>query len=171
MKAITILLGTLAAAAALSSGAKSASAHTVEHVEGKKWIVHCDDGSAFTFGGSEEGAVEVAGLLCPPPPPPPPLASATGSVGVRVVPDAETVVTTDRRGRAALKPGAAAVLAFRGYPPHGYPCLGCEPCPGNPTEFCDIVGIRMHPGALGAGWRKTADGRVRRELRILPDRR
>lgn len=26
------------------------------------------------------------------------------------------------------------------YPPHGYPCLGCAPCPGNPTEFCDTIG-------------------------------
>lgn len=27
--------------------------------------------------------------------------------------------------------------AGKTYPPHGYPCLGCEPCP--PNTFCDIV--------------------------------
>jgi len=27
----------------------------------------------------------------------------------------------------------------KGYPPHGYPCLGCKPCPPPDDAFCDIV--------------------------------
>lgn len=35
---------------------------------------------------------------------------------------------------------ATTPVQARRYPPHGYPCLGCAPCPGNPTEFCDTTG-------------------------------
>jgi hypothetical protein len=27
--------------------------------------------------------------------------------------------------------------AVETYPPHGYPCLGCHPCPGEVGEYCD----------------------------------
>ena len=30
-------------------------------------------------------------------------------------------------------------LKAKGYPPKGYPCLGCEPCPPPAGAFCDIV--------------------------------
>ncbi len=47
----------------------------------------------------------------------------------------------------------------KGYPPHGYPCLGCAPCPGNPTEFCDINNLKSaspslkpHPDAFDLGY-------------------
>lgn len=38
---------------------------------------------------------------------------------------------------SSLTPSLA--LAAKTYPPHGYPCLGCAPCPGsNPVEYCDL---------------------------------
>jgi hypothetical protein len=49
--------------------------------------------------------------------------------------------------------------AAKGYPPHGYPCLCCVPCPGNPTEFCDIDNkksasstLKPHPDAFEIGY-------------------
>jgi hypothetical protein len=33
------------------------------------------------------------------------------------------------------EPGMQSVV--QSYPPKGYPCLGCHPCAGNTTEFCD----------------------------------
>lgn len=45
---------------------------------------------------------------------------------------------------------------IKGYPPKGYPCLGCQPCPGNPSEFCDIQNnnttLQPHPEALKLGY-------------------
>lgn len=32
-------------------------------------------------------------------------------------------------------PGIQSVIVA--YPPHGYPCLGCHPCVGNTTQYCD----------------------------------
>lgn len=50
------------------------------------------------------------------------------------------------------------------YPPNCYPCLGCEPCPGNPSEYCDTVWNsislpRVHPEAESAGFR-FCEGRM-----------
>jgi len=42
---------------------------------------------------------------------------------------------------------------IKGYPPHGYPCLGCEPCKPltNPVEYCDNNNrnsLNPHPNAF-----------------------
>lgn len=134
------------------------------HLEGNKWAIICNDGSGFTFGGSAEGAAEVATLMCP--------------GGARVSPGTGWVITYSLlqkfdRGLLAETPagggrptgltGRVATAAFRGYPPHGYPCLGCEPCPGNPTEFCSTtVAMQVHPAAARAGFVLAAGGRLAR---------
>lgn len=58
-----------------------------------------------------------------------------------------------------LSTDPASSSKLKGYPPHGYPCLGCAPCPGNPTEFCDIINaakvqepLKPHPSALELGY-------------------
>lgn len=65
----------------------------------------------------------------------------------------------------AQKGGASSPQSLRrGYPPHGYPCLGCAPCPGNPTEYCSTVpteratggqvasSLTPHPDAVDLGY-------------------
>ncbi|MFN3515758.1 MAG: hypothetical protein ACK4YM_01195 [Novosphingobium sp.] len=50
--------------------ASTADAHRVVHVEGKLYVIICDNnGGNFTFSGSAGGASEAAGLLCPMAPP------------------------------------------------------------------------------------------------------
>lgn len=43
-----------------------------------------------------------------------------------------------------------------GYPPHGYPCLGCAPCvpATNPVSYCDVTATKLspHPDALALGF-------------------
>jgi hypothetical protein len=51
------------------------------------------------------------------------------------------------------------------YPPKCYPCLGCAPCPGRPTEYCDIVWAaifnpRVNPDALAANTYALCNGRL-----------
>ena len=67
-----------------------------------------------------------------------------------------TRTTTDAPG--------GTMTAAKGYPPKGYPCLGCVPCPGNSKEFCDVennkadaasremVAFKPHPQALELGY-------------------
>jgi hypothetical protein len=42
----------------------AAYAHTVYQLQGNQWAIICDNGTGYSFSGSAEGAVEVAGLLC-----------------------------------------------------------------------------------------------------------
>lgn len=43
-------------------------------------------------------------------------------------------------------------LKAKGYPPKGYPCLGCEPCPPPAGAFCDVVwNKRSAPGRTSSG--------------------
>lgn len=43
-----------------------AQAHRIVHVQGNLYVIVCDNnGGAFTFSGSQQGAGDVAGLLCP----------------------------------------------------------------------------------------------------------
>ena len=45
---------------------------------------------------------------------------------------------------------------MKGYPPHGYPCLGCAPCvpATNPVSYCDNTAAKLtpHPDALSLGF-------------------
>lgn len=42
-----------------------AAAHKIVHVKDKLYVIVCDSGAAFTYSGSQSGAGEVAGLMCP----------------------------------------------------------------------------------------------------------
>ena len=146
-----------------------ADAHRVYQLQGTQWAIICDNGTGYSFSGSATGAGEVAGLLCGP--------TGThlvspGGGGVKAdvgitrgeLLRADRFVTKGANGRFSLTGagagGGQGNLAFKGYPPHGYPCLGCAPCPGsNPVEYCDITAI-MHPGAAAAGWRVNEQGRI-----------
>lgn len=163
MKRLLLLVATL-----LAVTHSPAAAARIYHIVGNIWVIVCDSGPAFTFGGSAQGASDVAGLLCP--------------GGAIVTPGGTTLVmyqelqmveglflrdsaTRDEPPRR----GAGMTSEFPGYPPNGYPCLGCEPCPGNPTEFCSTThAMYVHPLARLAGYQITAGGRLRR---TAPDRR
>lgn len=135
------------------------------HLEGNKWAIVCDDGTAFTFGGSAEGAAEVATILCPGGSRVEPGSGGwviTFSLLERFDRDRLTAVTAGG-GRQTEVTGRVVTAAFRGYPPHGYPCLGCEPCPGNPTEFCSTTfAMQVHPAAARAGFVLAPGGRLAR---------
>lgn len=152
----------VAALAAAFVAPSMASAHTIYQLQGNQWAIICDNGSGFSFSGSQGGATEVAGLLCGEA-----VVNPGGGTGISV----GTLAPADRYVRrhgenryTLLSPlgGSGGPAAFAGYPPHGYPCLGCEPCPGNPTEFCDTTGVALqaHPDARKAGWVVGDSGRL-----------
>lgn len=127
-----------------------------------RWAIMCETGVTAVFNGTPEGAAEAAEIIC----------ESVGYAGPR----GQTVLTY-----GLLQP-AVAVLAgngswrgdahaaglaagrergFRGYPPRGYPCIGCEPCPGRPAEFCSTgIAMQVHPEAARAGYQVTAGGRL-----------
>jgi hypothetical protein len=39
-------------------------AHKIYPLQGNQWAIICDDGTGYSFSGSEQGATDVAGLLC-----------------------------------------------------------------------------------------------------------
>lgn len=46
--------------------AAPAQAHRIVHVEGSLYVIMCDNnGGNFTFNGSQQGAGDVAGMICP----------------------------------------------------------------------------------------------------------
>lgn len=46
--------------------ATPALAHRIIHVEGSLYVIICDNnGGNFTFNGSQQGAGDVAGIICP----------------------------------------------------------------------------------------------------------
>lgn len=57
-----VLASTLLAAIA----AAPAAAHQIYQLQGNQWAIICDDGSGYSFSGSQNGAIEVSGLLCGP---------------------------------------------------------------------------------------------------------
>ncbi|HST63297.1 MAG TPA: hypothetical protein VLK84_31595 [Longimicrobium sp.] len=140
--------------------APALSAARIYHLEASKWAIICDNGNAFTFSGSANGVAEVSELLCGG------SIAATGAqswVRFSTLQDADSLVVRAPAGGWQLTSSQTAATArtFRGYPPHGYPCLGCAPCPGNPNEFCDITGImHVHPRAAHAGFAMSGDGRL-----------
>jgi hypothetical protein len=61
------IFGAAAAFSVMTLGmATSAQAHRIVHVEGTLYVIICDNnGGNFTFSGSQSGAGEVAGMICP----------------------------------------------------------------------------------------------------------
>lgn len=134
-----------------------------------KWAIMCDTGVTAVFNGTVEGAAEAAEIIC----------ESVGHLGPR----GQTVVTYEslqpavsvlagngswRGDTRPVRLAAGRERAFRGYPPRGYPCIGCEPCPGRPDEFCSTgIAMQVHPEAARAGYGVTAGGRlVRRPARV-----
>jgi hypothetical protein len=104
---------------------------------GGNWAIICANGSAWSYSGSSAGLDVVGPALCP---------------GGLVVPNPPTGVKVakgidQKVNKNVLKNkqeiNETAPSALRTYPPHGYPCLGCVPCPGNPSEFCDVNNNRV----------------------------
>lgn len=104
---------------------------------GGNWAIICANGTAWSYSGSSAGLDIVGPALCP------------GGLAVANVPpgrkiraglDAKVNLNIVKNRQETTEP---EVQALKTYPPHGYPCLGCAPCPGNPTEFCDIVSSRI----------------------------
>lgn len=58
--------------------------------------------------------------------------------------------------KAKLTGGDMNANKMKGYPPHGYPCLGCAPCvpATNPVSYCDNTAAKLspHPEALALGF-------------------
>jgi hypothetical protein len=46
--------------------AAPAAAHQIYQLQGNQWAIICDDGSGYSFSGSQNGAIEVSALLCGP---------------------------------------------------------------------------------------------------------
>lgn len=155
----------------------AADAFRVYKLQGNQWAIVCTGGGGYSFSGSATGAGEVGGLLCPGESQERVVLTNPTKGGANPAYDellrADRFVTRAANGRYALVGGGQGQgnVAFRGYPPHGYPCLGCAPCPGsNPVEYCDITAI-LHPGAASAGWRVNAQGRIVRVETASPTTR
>ncbi|HYX33408.1 MAG TPA: hypothetical protein VE954_09865 [Oligoflexus sp.] len=104
---------------------------------GGNWAIICANGTAWSYAGSSAGLDIVGPALCPggfAAPSPPPgrrvTAGISSSVQMNVVKNLQELNESE-------------IQKAKTYPPHGYPCLGCAPCPGNPTEFCDIISSRV----------------------------
>ena len=113
------------------AGAK-AIAWSATYLGGNNWAIICANGTAWSYSGSSAGLDTVGPALCPaglaaPNPPP-----HRGKIETGVSAPLNYV-------KNLMELGDTTPPALRTYPPHGYPCLGCAPCPGNPTEYCDIV--------------------------------
>jgi hypothetical protein len=66
---------------------------------------------------------------------------------IQIVAEPDKIGETEMKAISVFAAGAAIFLgglsfapdanaAAKKYPPHGYPCLGCHPCPPKPN-FCD----------------------------------
>ena len=104
---------------------------------GGNWAIICANGSAWSYSGSSAGLDTVGPALCPGG-----LAAPSLPPGVRVMAGLARNVNL-KIAKNLQETTESSVQKAKTYPPHGYPCLGCAPCPGNPTEFCDIVSSRI----------------------------
>lgn len=122
--------------AALLLGSSQAFGWSATSLGGGNWAVTCANGTAWSYSGSSAGLDVVGPALCP------------AGLAVPTIPDRFKVtagVAADvnynfLRNRMELTDNGVA--AARRYPPHGYPCLGCAPCPGNPSDYCDLGNLR-----------------------------
>ena len=122
--------------AALLLGSSQAFAWSATSLGGGNWAITCANGTSWSYSGSSAGLDVVGPALCP------------AGLAVPNIPDrnkvsagiAANVNYNLLRNRKEI--GDDNVAAARTYPPHGYPCLGCAPCPGNPSDFCDLGNLR-----------------------------
>lgn len=116
--------------------ASSAFAWSATFLGGNNWAIICANGTAWSYSGSSAGLDVVGPALCP-----------AGMMTPSVPRGASVAAGIDRNVSVELLKNRREVSEsgpsrMRTYPPHGYPCLGCSPCPGNPTEFCDNGNLR-----------------------------
>ena len=86
------------------------SAHKIYQLQGNQWAIICDDGTGYSFSGSQNGATEAAALLCAggfTVTSAGPLLSA-GTVTRGELLSAANFLTRGANGRLALRPGACA---------------------------------------------------------------
>lgn len=123
----TILLSVL-----VSLFGSSAFAWTATYLQGGNWAITCANGTSWSYSGSSAGLDIVGPALCPSG-----ISAPSNPIGfnisVGVLIGKSVDLVKNRR-----EVGDRNNQTRRSYPPHGYPCLGCVPCPGNPTEFCDV---------------------------------
>jgi hypothetical protein len=112
-----------------------AFAWTATYLGGNKWAITCAGGNAYSYSGSSAGLDTVGPALCP--------ADSTNNPAWKVLPKGVSRGVPRSVDRAILlnkkeigDNGPRSTL--RTYPPHGYPCLGCVPCPAPSTDYCDI---------------------------------
>lgn len=140
-----IIIGTAATIGTLAMMTPVASAWSATNLQGKNWAIKCANGQDFSYHGDSAGLDLVGPALCP------------GGI-------------TDNGGLAELDRLEASardnVKMAAGFPPHGYPCLGCEPCPGDEENFCSTV-----DGVIGKGnvvW--STQGMDRETAAIMKER-
>jgi len=116
-----------------------ASAWTATYLGADNWVIECNDGSDYSYHGSSAGLDWVGPSFCPKGV----IAPNTGDLA------ASSMNSEIGQARAM---GKISLVAAKSYPPHGYPCLGCAPCPGNTTEFCDNTGHSAYNGENSVVW-------------------
>jgi len=133
MTKLKFLLATLTAIGTTMSMSTTANAWSATYLQGQNWAIICANGKSFSYNGSSAGLDIVGPGLCP--------GGIVGPGGGDIISE---IAKLEKRG-------AMSKSSSVGFPPHGYPCLGCIPCPGNPEEFCDTVWNVAAPAGLEPG--------------------
>jgi len=119
-----------------------AAAWTATYLQGSNWAITCANGQSYSYNGSSAGLDVVGPALCP------------GGVVNPNGGDGLTAILNFEKENAGNRAA--------GFPPKGYPCLGCEPCPGNPAEYCSTT-----DGIIGEGsvvWSVSGMDRVTKDF-------
>jgi hypothetical protein len=118
------------------------------------WVITCANGLVYSYNGSSAGLDVVGPALCPNGI----ISGGTNGGGqVKELPQGVTRGVSPKVDRDLFinrkEIGDSKPQAIKRYPPHGYPCLGCEPCP---PDYCDIVNkfvVRVPPVVRVGQWR------------------
>lgn len=100
---------------------------------GNNWAITCANGTSWSYSGSSAGLGVVGPALCPGgivAPHVPRRMAVTAGISM----DLNVDIVKNRQETTE-----SSISRARTYPPHGYPCLGCAPCPDNSGDFCDIT--------------------------------
>lgn len=92
------------------------------------------------------------------------------SKGTFKIPEGTLPTWLENLARQKSSRANAALNRARGYPPHGYPCLGCHPCP---PDYCDNDNKSMKESDLAPvfvrqGYRNK-DGKIVKVAKAAPD--
>lgn len=105
------------------------------YLGGGNWAIICANGTAWSYSGSSAGLDVVGPALCPGG-----LAAPSVPRRMRVSEGISTGVSLNII-KNLQETTEGSIQGARTYPPHGYPCLGCEPCPDNSGDYCDIANM------------------------------